>query len=53
MEWVVDHAKILKALISYRSNDIIDRNKTLALASIETSIKALEELKEAMKSMVI
>lgn len=53
MEWIVDQAKILKALISYRSNEMIDRNKILALASIGTSIEALEELKEAIKNMDI
>ena len=51
MEWVVDQVKILRALLSYRSNEMIDRNKTLAFASIETSIEALEELKEAIKHM--
>lgn len=51
MTWVVDQVKILRSLLSYRSNEMIDRNKTLALASIETSIEALEELKEAIKNM--
>jgi hypothetical protein len=53
MELVVDQAKMLKALISYRSNEMIDRNKTLALVSIGNSIEALEELKEAMNNMDI
>lgn len=53
MEWVVDQAKILKALISYRSNEMINSNKTLAFASIESSIETLEELKEAIKNMDI
>lgn len=51
MKWVIDHTKTLKSLLSYRSNDMIERNKTLALASIETSIEVLEELKEAIKNM--
>lgn len=51
MTWVVDQVKILRSLLSYRSNEMIDRNKTLALASIKTSIEALEELKEAIKNM--
>ena len=51
MEWIMDQAKTLKSLLSYKSNDMIDRNKTLAFASIETSIDALEELKEAINNM--
>lgn len=53
MEWVVDQAKTLRALLSYRSNDMIDRNKTLALASIETSIETLEELREAINNISV
>lgn len=53
MEWVVDQAKTLRSLLSYRSNDMIDRNRTLALASIETSIESFEELKDAIKNMDI
>lgn len=51
MEWVSDHAKTLKALLSYRSNSMIDSNKSLALASIETSIDALVELREAINTI--
>ncbi len=51
MEWIMDQVKTLKSLLSYRSNDMIERNKTLALTSIETSIEALEELREAIKTM--
>lgn len=29
MEWVMDQAKILRALLSYRSNNMIKNNKTL------------------------
>lgn len=51
MEWVSDHAKTLKALLSYRSNEMINSNKALALAAIETSIDALVELREAINTM--
>lgn len=51
MEWVVDQAKILRALLFYRSNNMISNNKTLALASIETSIETLEELREAINNI--
>ena len=51
MEWVMDQAKILRALLSYRSNNMIKNNKTLALASIETSIESLEELRESVNNI--
>ncbi len=53
MDWVVDQAKILRSLLSYRSNDMINNNKTLALASIETSIETLRELKEAINNISV
>lgn len=53
MEWVVDQAKILRSLLSYRSSDMINNNKTLALASIETSIETLRELKEAINNISV
>lgn len=51
MEWVISHAETLKALLSYRSNHMIEANKALALAAINTSIDALEELKKAMEEI--
>lgn len=54
MEWIMDQVKTLKSLLSYRNNDMINNNnnnKTLALASIETSIETLEELRKAIKNI--
>lgn len=51
MEWVIDHSRTLKALLSYKSNDMINSNKVLALAAIQTSVDALEELKNAINNI--
>lgn len=51
MEWVINQARTLKVLLSYGSNDMINRNKTLALSAIQTSMDALEELKNAINNI--
>lgn len=44
-DWIVNQAKELKALLSHDSENIVIRNKTRALACIDTMGDSLSELK--------
>lgn len=44
-DWIIDQAKELKALFNFNSKEMIEANKTRALAGIETMINSLSELK--------
>ncbi len=44
-DWVIHQAKVLKLLLGHNSKQMIVLNRTRALASIETAINSLNELK--------
>lgn len=50
-DWIIDHAKELKALFSYSSDRMIEMNKSRALADIDTMMVALNELKDYIIEM--
>ena len=44
-DWIIEQAKELKALLSYKSERMIELNKTRALADIDTMFQSLSELR--------
>lgn len=50
MQCVVNDTKELKALLSYKSESMIERNKTRALCDINLAIENLQELKKAIET---
>lgn len=44
-DWIINHARELKALLSYNSESMIVANKTRAMSGIDTMIDSLNELK--------
>lgn len=44
-DWVVEQAKMVKALLNYNSEEMVAANKTRALSAIDTMMDSLRELK--------
>ncbi|MCM1221713.1 MAG: hypothetical protein NC548_45300 [Lachnospiraceae bacterium] len=44
-DWIVHHAKELKALFGYNSERMIELNKTRAMSDVDTMMDSLRELK--------
>lgn len=50
-DWIIEQAKELKALLSYESENMINLNKTRAMADISTMEDSLRELKLYLESL--
>lgn len=50
-DWIVKQVEELKALFSYNSEAMVKKNKTRALADIETIKNSLSELKLYIESI--
>lgn len=50
-DWIVKQAMELKSLFSYKSESMINQNKTRALADIQTMENSLSELKLYIESI--
>lgn len=44
-DWIIEHAKELKALFSHESDRMIELNRTRAIADVDTMMDSLRELK--------
>lgn len=50
-DWIAGQAKELKALFSYKSENMIKMNKARALSTISTITESLDELKLYIESL--
>lgn len=50
-DWITEQAKELKALFSYKSENMIKMNKARALSDIDTITDSLSELKLYIESL--
>ena len=50
-DWITEQAKELKALFSYKSENMVKMNKVRALSDIDTIAESLSELKLYIESL--